>query len=292
MIRHLLAASLLFAAPASLAAQETLPDNLAERMAGARSAEATARQMGEVLQANAIAQRQYAGMVAGDLGGGYRGALSLPGEDLGVWLTTIVGQPGGEDAPLVALAEYEIAQGEILAETIFPAGQAPVLDGDRVAMARAQIVAPRAVIAAPEASFCHDGEDAGESDRTSVTYLTLAMPPREDGSFEAYVLNGPFEGSAMPLGKHYRVDFDEFGVIGSPELLTDTCEIVRWAEDDPELAMSVYVTEFDAGQWPNEIHAFISAQLPMSMGVVTGDIIWPMAGGMIAPPVPAAEAGY
>ncbi|MEL1249579.1 hypothetical protein [Aurantiacibacter gilvus] len=292
MIRSLVPAALLLAAPAMALAQEAMPDNLAERMAGARAAETLGMQMGAVLQANAVAQRQYSGMVAGQLGDGYRGAVSVPGEDLGVWRTIIVGQPGGEDAPLVALAEYETSQGEILGETLHLSGVRPELEGDLLAMARAQVVAPRAVIASPETSVCLDGEEAGEAEGASVTYLTVALPPAEDGAFDTYVLNGPLENGAIPLGKHYRVHFDEFGVIGDPELVTDTCEVVTWDEEDPELATRVYVTEYPEGEWPNAVQTFISQLVPMSMGVVTGDIFWPMAGGMIAPPVPVAEAGY
>lgn len=290
MIRSLIPAALLLLAPVPLLAQDGMPANMAERLAGARAAEAEAARMGEVLAANATAQRQYAGMVAGQLGGGYRGAVSVPGEQPGTWMSLIVGQPGGDDAPLVALATYVTAQGTVVSEALHPASEAPELDGDVLAMARAQVVAPRAVIASPTASFCLDGEEAG--DAASVTTLTFAMPPAEDGSFDTYVLNGPLENGAIPLGKHYRVHFDEFGVIGDPELLGDTCEVVTWDETDAQLAMRVYVTEYPEGDWPSAVQLFVSSLLPMSMGVVTGEIIWPMAGGMLAPPVPASEAGY
>lgn len=291
MIRSLVPAALLLATPLPVLAQD-MPDNMTERMAGAEQAQAVAEVMGAVLEANALAQRQFSGMVAGQLGERYRGAVSMPGDEPGTWLAVIVGQPGGEDAPLVALAEYEITDGTISRERLHLAGERPELEGDLLAMARAQIVAPRAVIASPETSVCLNGEEAGEDEGASVTYLTIALPPAEDGSFDTYVLNGPLENGAIPLGKHYRVHFDEFGVIGDPDLLTDSCEVVTWDPEDPELAMRVYVTEFPEGEWPSAVHTFVSSLLPMSMGVVTGDIIWPMAGGAIAPPVPAAEAGY
>ncbi len=293
MIRTLFTACLLLALPAPLAAQDVMPDNMNERIEGARATQETARVMGEVLAANAVAQRQYAGMAPGALAGGFRGAVSMPGDEPGVWLTTIVGQPGGaDDAPLMTLADYEIADGTVRSETIYPSGEAQPLDGDLLAMARAQIVAPRAVIASPTASFCLDGEEMAAGANTSVTFLTVALPPGENAAFDTYVLNGPFEGASIPLGKHYRVHFDEFGQVGQPELVTDTCEVVTWDESDPDLASRVYVTEGGSGDWPNAVQVFVSAQLPMRMGVVTGDLLWPMAGGMIGAPVPAAEAGY
>ncbi len=292
MIRPFLTACLLLAAPTAVLAQDDQSDTMAERIEGAHSAQETARVMGEVLAANAMAQRQYAGMVPGALAGVFRGAVSMPGDEPGLWLTTIVGQPGGtDDAPLVALADYEIADGAIRAETIYPSSRREPLEGDLLAMARAQIVAPRAVIASPTASFCLDGEEMSEGDDTSVTFLTVALPPSENAAFDTYVLNGPFEGASIPLGKHYRVHFDEFGQVGQPEMVTNTCEVVTWDQDDPDLASRIYVTEHDGGDWPNAVQAFISAQLPLNMGVVTGDILWPMAGGMIAAPVPASEAG-
>lgn len=292
MIRSLIPAGLLLAAPVAVLAQDTMPDNLEERMDGARAAQAVAATIGAVLQANAAAQRQYSGMVAGQLGDRYRGAISVPGDEEGTWLSVIVGQPGGEDAPLLALAEYEIADGTIRNERLHLSGERPELEGDMLAMARAQVVAPRAVIASPETSVCLDGEEAQGAEGASVTYLTIALPPAEDGAFDTYVLNGPLENGAIPLGKHYRVHFDEFGVIGDPELVTDTCEVVTWNDDTPDLASLVYVTEYAEGEWPNAVHVFVSQLVPMSMGVVTGDIVWPMAGGTIAPPVPATEVGY
>lgn len=287
MIRILAAAALALALPAALAAQD-IPD-LASRSQAAREAEEIARLMGEVQDAVGLAQAQYAGMTGGTPGPGYQGAIAYPTADLGVWRAVIVGQQGdGPDAAYLALAEYEFAQGQILSETIYPAEALPPLDGTASAMAQARNFAPRAVIAAGYNAFCLDDS----ADAQSVTFATIVLPPREDGSFDAYVLNGPLEEGAMPLGRHYRVGFDQFGLQGTPELVTDTCEVVTWNAANPDLAMNVYVTEYPDGPAPTPVHAFISRLLPMSMGVVTGDIIWPMAGGMIAPPVPAAEAGY
>ncbi len=91
-------------------------------------------------------------------------------------------------------------------------------------MAQARYFAPRAVLASGSSAFCLDEESA----RQAVTFATVVLPPREDGSFDAYVLNGPIEDGAIPLGRHYRVGFDAFGIDGAPELVTDTCEVVTW----------------------------------------------------------------
>ncbi len=286
MIRLLATASLALALPAPLAAQ-AVPDE-AGRLEAARDAEEIGRLMGDVQDAVALAQIQYVGMTGGDPGPLYQGAIAIPGEELGVWDTVVLGRTGeGTDATYIALAEYEIVEGEILSERIHLSGDAPVIDGPLLAMAEARGFAPRAVLAAGNTTFCADES----ADSESVTFATIVLPPREDGSFDAYVLNGPVEDGAIPLGRHFKVSFDRFGLSGEPELVTDTCEVITW---DPaaDLAMSVYVTEYAGGTAPSAIHSFISSLLPMSLGVVTGEIIWPMAGGMIAPPVPAAEAGY
>ncbi len=293
MIRILFAAAFALTAPTLAFAQDTMPADLAERNASAREAEATARVMADVQQASAVAQRQYAGMTGGAFGDGYRGAVAFPSDTPGGWMVMIVAARGeGAQAPLVALAEYEIAQGQILSETLHDGAQAPALSGIAEQMARAKYIAPRAVIASPSASYCLDGEAAEPDGNHSISYIPIVLPPDETGALVAYVLNGPIAESAVPLGKHYRVAFDKFGQIGDPEIVTDTCEVITWDADDPELAMKVYATEHALGSAPTAVHSFISSQLPMSMGVVTGDIIWPMSGGMIASPVPAAEMGY
>lgn len=284
MFRYLIVTALAFAWPLPLAAQDVSE----ERIEAARLAEETGRLMADVQDATALAQRQYAGMVEGAITGGYLGAIAMLGESADVWDTVIVGRHGeGEDAPLVALAEYQVSQGRIVSEIIHLGAEAPLLDGAASAMAQARLFAPRAVMASGNASFCADEGSGGNS----VTLATIVLPQRADGTFEAYVLNGPIENGAVPIGKHYRVSFDRFGLSGEPQLVTDTCEVVTW-DPDADLAMNVYVTEHSGAATPNEVHSFISSLLPMSLGVVTGDLIWPMAGGAIAAPVPAAEAGY
>lgn len=292
MIRILaVCAALTLAAP--LAAQQAMPDDMAERMAEARSSEETARILLEMQQASAAAQQQFMGMTGAEFADGYRGAVAFPGEELGVWNVVLVSAIGeGADASLVALAEYEVGQGEILAETLHEPGSYPALTGTALEMARAKYVAPRAVIAATGTSYCIEGMPASEDATRSVSYIPLVLPPDESGAMQVYVLNGPIAEGSVPLGKHYRVRFDEFGQVGEPELLTDTCEVINWDPADPELSTSVYVTEFPEGRAPSVIHTFLSAQVPMNMGVVTGGIIWPMASGMIAPPVPVTDAGF
>ncbi|WP_271077210.1 hypothetical protein [Aurantiacibacter sp. MUD61] len=287
MIRTFIAAALACSLPTSVIAQDMQSQE--ERVAMARDAEQTAQLMADVQQAVALAQMQYAGMTSSTPDASYQGAVAMPAAQDGVWDTVVIGSRGeGDNAALIALAEYQVSDGRIIAETIHLPGNAPLIDGAFAAMAEARGFAPRAVLAAGNNTFC---TDQAEGSASGVTFATIVLPPREDGSFDAYVLNGPIEEGAIPLGKHFRVSFDAFGLSGEPELVTDTCETVTWDAANRELSMSVYVTEFD-GPAPTPVHIFLSSLLPMSMGVVTGDIIWPMAGGAIAEPVPAAEAGY
>ncbi len=289
MIRILSAAALALALPTTAYAQEASDADARVQMA--QDAQETAALMAQVQKAVGLAQVQYAGMTGQSPDATYRGAVAMPSGEEGVWDTVVIGSLGDAlDAQLVALAEYEITDGEIRSELIHLPGQTPLIDGPIAAMAQARGFAPRAVLAAGNNVFCADDSEAA-SGTPSVTFTTIVLPPREDGSFDAYVLNGPIDEGAIPLGKHFLVGFDAFGISGEPELITDTCEVITWDASNPDLAMSVYVTEYD-GDAPTPIHAFVSSLLPMSMGVVTGDIIWPMAGGTIAAPVPAAEAGY
>ena len=289
MIRTLAIAAA-FLLPAPLAAQDA-PD-LDSRIQAANEAQEIAQLMVTVQDAVSLAQTQYAGMTAGNAGPGYQGAVALPTETPDVWLAVIVGRRSdAPDADYLALAEYEILDGRIIAEIIHPTDAIPILDGPASAMAQARGFAPRAVLASGQSAFCVADEAEGAA-QPSLTFATIVLPPRSNGTFDAYVLNGPIENGAIPLGKHFRVGFDSFGLDGEPELVTDTCEVVTWDPAGPDLAMSVYVTEYDGGDAPTPVHAFVSSLLPMSMGVVTGETLWPMAGGVIGGPVPAAEAGY
>lgn len=264
---------------------QDIPD-FAARQQAAREAEEIARLMGDVQQAVAIAQRQYAGMTGGTPGPLYQGAIAFPAQDHGVWQAVIVGRQGdGADATWLALAEYEIAQGQLIGETIYPASAIPPLEGAASAMAQARYFAPRAVLAAGDAAFClNDGEGA-----RAVTFATIVLPPRDDGSFDAYVLNGPVEDGAIPLGRHYRVGFDSFGLQGTPERITDSCEVAVWDAAGPAGVAARHATRHD-GDAPTPVHAFLSRLLPMGLEVRTGDVIWQLADGMIAPPVRAGTA--
>jgi hypothetical protein len=290
MIRtFLLVAALAGAAP--VAAQDAVPADLAERLKEARAAEATAQLMIDMQEAISAAQRQYIGMVgASAFGDGFRGAVAYPLQDSDAWRVVLVTASGeGPQADLHMLAEYDVAQGQIRAETLYDGGEAAALTGIALQMARAKYVAPRAVIAASGVGYCLDGEPASQGSPRSVSYIPLVLPPDENGAIDAYVLNGPIAAGSLPLGKHYRVHFDAFGQVGDPEIVTDTCEVITWQPDQENLASSVYLTELEKGAAPSAIHAFISASLPMRLGVVTGDIIWPIANGTIAAPVPAGD---
>ncbi|APE26952.1 hypothetical protein [Aurantiacibacter gangjinensis] len=285
----LLPLTLLFASP--LAAQDAVPSPTPEAAEAARFAQERGQLMQEVLRTTGVAQGQYQGMVAGDIGTGYKGAIALRGDAADTWRTLIFGQPGGDDAPLVAFAEYEIFDYRILSERIYPINERPELQGDALAMARGQIVAPRAVIAHEDVTFCINEDVTPGGQRIPFATLTFAMPPDDRGAFDVYVLNGPFDARFRPLGKHYKVHFDEFGVLGDPQLLTDTCEVVEWERDAAGLAETIYPASHDGQIAPSEVHVFLSAQLPMPLGVMTDGTMWPVQSGMIGSPVaaPAAE---
>ena len=283
MIRHFaLALALTLPAPvlaqdAASAAAPTAQDD------ALREAQEKGRQMAQVQRATALAQRQFAGMTGGDFSGGYQGAIALPGAQPDSWVAIIVGQRGdGADAPLVALGEYEIADGAIVSEVIHPIGTAPTLDGAASAMAQARSFAPRAVLAAGHREFCGDGADGG------VNFVTIVLPPDENGRLDAYVLNGPVEDGAIPLGKHFRVGFDEFGLDGEPELITESCEVVTWQANDQALARQLYPTRHSGGTAPEALHVFLSTLIPMQLGVVVGDTLWPIADGTIGAPTRAS----
>ncbi|AKQ42579.1 hypothetical protein CP97_11840 [Aurantiacibacter atlanticus] len=290
-------AALIVSAP--LAAQDIAGDTAvaqptlaqpASLMDQARDAQEIARLMGEVQTAVSLAQTQYVGMVTGGPGAGYQGAIALPTDEPGVWRAVIVGRQDIDkpDADWLELAEYEIANGAIRSETIHPQSNIPLLTGTASAMAQARSFAPRVVLAAGNNAFCLD-ESAGASVTASVTFATIVLPPRDNGTFDAYVLNGPIEEGAIPLGRHYRVGFDKFGLQGTPDLITDTCEVITWSANDADLATKVYLTNYEGAETPSPVHILLSTLLPMRLGVTTGDTMWPVVSGTVGEPMPADQ---
>ena len=132
----------------------------------------------------------------------------------------------------------------------------------------------------------------GDSSCGATAHTPVLVPARSGAGQELYLLNTPGSARSFPLGGHYRLSVAPDGELGPLTDLSGTCESIAWDPEDPQLPMRVYVTTYAPGSHPNEIHSFVSSQLPMSLGVITGELIWPMAGGYFAPPVPASEAGY
>ncbi|GAA0285397.1 hypothetical protein GCM10009127_28920 [Alteraurantiacibacter aestuarii] len=126
----------------------------------------------------------------------------------------------------------------------------------------------------------------------AVAFQPVVLPQEADGRTPVYLVNTSGKERSFALGENFRVMIGPNDEIGPVEPLTQGCETIEWDPDNPELGLSVFVTRYDMGRNPSEIHFLASSRLPMSMGVITGDLIWPMAGGFTAGPVPAAEAGY
>ena len=279
-----LAATLLLV-PAFLPAPALAQDNTepaaaspsaAERVIAARRAEATGQQLIAVQRAAARAQLQYLGMVGGTPPARYAGAVVLPGETPDSWDVIITARMSdAPDTDYVALAEYGVSGDTITSEVLHAAGMRPILDGTASALAQARSFAPRAVVAAGHTSFCAADEEA-----TGVSFVTIVLPPDADGRFSAYVLNGPIDESAVPLGKHFRVDFDAFGLSGEPILLNDGCEVIPLRRDTGEAITGGYGTEF-GGDVPTELHVFLTGQMQRSLTLVTPGGPWSIADGVI-----------
>ncbi|MGB3166160.1 MAG: hypothetical protein WBA68_05210 [Alteraurantiacibacter sp.] len=272
MFRYAGAFALSLALPASLQAQE-VDEVLQQTDLAEASIKGTL--MAQIQRATALAQRQYAGMVAEAVTENYRGAVALPAQGEDQWLALIVGERGEE---LVALAEYEIDAGRIVSETIHTLAEAPALDGTASAMAQALGFAPRAVLAAGFRDFCTSGEE------DILNLVTIVLPPDEDGRFDAWVLNGPIEENTIPLGKHFRVGFDEFGLDGEPEQVTETCEVVTWT--DAAIVDAIYPVEFPGHAAPSAVHVFLSTLMPMQLGIATDAGFHPIANGVVGSAAP------
>ena len=260
----------------------TAPSTPADRVAAARRAEATGQMLIAVQRAAARAQLQYLGMVGGTPPARYAGAVVLPGDTPDSWDVVITARMSdAPDTDYLALAEYGVSRDTITSEVLHPDGMQPTLDGAASALAQARSFAPRAVVAAGNTSFCVADEAA-----TGVSFVTIVLPPDAEGRFSAYVLNGPIDDSAVPLGKHFRVDFDAYGLAGEPVLLNDGCEVIPLRRDTGEAITGGYGTEF-TGDVPTELHVFLTGQMQRSLTLVTPGGPWSIADGVILSLTPA-----
>lgn len=121
--------------------------------------------------------------------------------------------------------------------------------------------------------------DHGICSSTPPNSLVL---PQADGKLSVYILTSTIDANIYPAGGHYRFDFDASGKLLSERRFMKTCFPVAYGATDkgrPEIVVLTHILD----PQPTEVHAFISRNIPVPLGVITvsNKHIWTVANGAI-----------
>ena len=195
-----------------------------------------------------------------------RGYIAEPGDGGGV-LVTFYGQSADTRW---AYARYLYGEGKVSGDGILAEGVDRALSplALRIAAAREKAIAE---MRKPEHGLC-----------SNTPPNTLVVPVGNQGATAAYVLTSTNDAKSYPAGGHYRFDFDAAGNLTGERRFMKSCFPVDWREKDGIRPEILFVTHFLDPQ-PTEIHAFVSRNVPISLGVITisNKAIWSITGGQI-----------
>jgi hypothetical protein len=142
------------------------------------------------------------------------------------------------------------------------------------------------LLAAYETALAAEGADHAAT-CAGLQRRTIVLPARTDGTVSVYRLTTAGDPASVQLGRSDRYDIAADGSLKGHEVLVAGCETIAWDAADDELAMRAHFTTHRGGPQPNEIHAYAGHFMPFPLGVVTGNLVWPVLGGSIADPVEA-----
>lgn len=197
---------------------------------------------------------------------GFKGYIVEPGRD-GRLLATFFAELNGVR---FALARYTVA------------GTA-VLDGGFVELDGQQslsLLAERMIDARQKAIAAMQAPEHGLCSNTPPN--SLVLPPDDDGVIRVYIMTSTTSPDVYPAGGHYRFDFDEDGKLVAERRFMKTCFPLAHGATDKGRPEIVFLTHVLDPQ-PTEIHAFISRNISIPLGVVTvaNRHIWAVTNGSI-----------
>lgn len=195
-----------------------------------------------------------------------RGYIAEPADGGGVLVTFY----GRRDDTRWAFARYLYAEGKVSGRGILAEGVDRALSplALRIANAREKAIAE---MRKPDHGLCSD-----------TPPNTLVVPVGNQGATAAYVLTSTNDTKSYPAGGHYRFDFDAAGNLSGERRFMKSCFPVNWREKDGNRPEILFVTHLLDPQ-PTEIHAFVSHNIPIALGVITisNNSIWAITGGQI-----------
>lgn len=195
-----------------------------------------------------------------------QGYIAEPADGGGV-LVTFYSQ---RDDTRSAYARYLYVDGIISGEGILAEGVDKALSplALRIATAREKAIAE---MRKPEHGLCSD-----------TPPNTLVVPVETQGATAAYVLTSTTDANSFPAGGHYRFDFDAAGNLTGERRFMRSCFPIDWSEKDGNRPEILFVTHLLDPQ-PTEIHAFVSRNIPIGLGVITSsnNAVWAITNGRI-----------
>ena len=182
---------------------------------------------------------------------GLAGFIVEPAND-GLLLATYYGK---KDGKTFAIARYWMAGSAVKRGGLVSAGD----DGALSPLALVLIARREQAVEiarADDVGICTDGPPN-----------TVVLPPRADGSIPVYLMSAMVKNGSFPGGGHYLYVFDAAGKLVSKRPFAKSCVMVDWG-NVPKGAAGAGVTHLLDPQ-PNEIHVFISLNMPIPLGVMT-----------------------
>ena len=195
-----------------------------------------------------------------------QGYIAEPADGGGVLVTFY----GRRDDTRWAFARYLYADGKVSGRGILAEGVDRALSplALRIAIVREKAITE---MRKPEHGLCSDSPPN-----------TLVVPVGNGGGTSAYVLTSTNDAKSFPAGGHYRFDFDASGNLTGERRFMKSCFPIDWREKDGNRPEIFFVTHLLDPQ-PTEIHAFVSQNIPIALGVITisNNSIWAITGGQI-----------
>lgn len=182
---------------------------------------------------------------------GFAGFIVEPAAD-GLLLATYYGK---KDGKTFAIARYWMA-----GSAVKRGGLVSASDDSALSPLALKLVERRdqalAIAQADDVGICTDARPN-----------TVVLPPRADGSIPVYLMSAMVKNGSFPGGGHYLYVFDPAGKLVSKRPFAKSCVMVEW-DNVPKGADGVGFTYLLDPQ-PNEIHVFISLNMPIPLAVLT-----------------------
>lgn len=197
---------------------------------------------------------------------GFKGYIVEPGASGGSE-TTFYGEANGAH---FAIARYVTSASQSISGGFVEA------DGDR----SLSLLAGRMIDAREKAMAEMQKPDHGLCSTTPPN--SLVLPPGNDGIVRVYIMTSTTDANVHPAGGHYRFDFDGDGRLIAERRFMKTCFPINYGPSSkgrPEIVVLTHLLD----PQPTEIHAFVSRNIPVPLGVVTvsNKHIWAVTNGTV-----------